>query len=147
MKHWPDLVAHVQILSNDADRKTRQGAENMLSFLTNKNALLTIAFILDLQEILKVESKAYQKKGESVIGQKARRDQLLNRLEELRNNRGGRHVNNLLVNTICQDFQVETTIDEQGTILNRQRIPIGPETGCYTFEKYEGEIVKYHGEE
>ena len=139
------MVDHLELLSTNHDERTRTKAMDMHSYITNKDALLTISFLLDIQEIMKKESKEYQKKGETMIGLKKRRDHLLYQLENLRTARGDRWTNSLLLDTTCQPFTIVDTFIEDVQVVFDQKIYTGPETGCYTFERYEDMDVRYNG--
>ena len=146
--HWQEIVAHLEHLSNnDRDQETREKADAMLNFMLDKNALISIAFVLDIQEVLKIESKIYQRKGDSVIGQKKRRDNLLNALETISRDMGGRWTHSLLQDSTCQRFVEEEILDENGAVvIALESVPAGPETVCNTLENFEQQRVRYHNQ-
>ena len=73
---WKLLIGGLTHIMDKADEKNTQAsrkliskAEKQIQFLKDKNALVTMHFNSDVQERFKVDSKNYQKRLSSIIGQ------------------------------------------------------------------------------
>ena len=73
---WKLLIGGLKHIMDKADEKNTQASRKLISkaekqivFLKDKNALVTMHFNSDVQERFKVDSKNYQKRLSSIIGQ------------------------------------------------------------------------------
>ena len=69
-----------------AAKKTVRKGEELVKFLKDKNALITMRFNHDVQDRFSIDSKVYQKKISSVIGQVDREWTLVTHLEYFKTN-------------------------------------------------------------
>ena len=103
IKHWPELIDHLKKIIEDPqfDRETSKKAEEFQDILQNKHMISSLSFMLDVQEILKVESKLFQERGSTIIGQGRRREHLLDRLNALKIEGGGPWTAKMLATSRC----------------------------------------------
>ena len=64
LENWEILLLHQQhVLDSTANDFTKEKALAHKELLTDKDAMLSLAFLIDLQETFSVESEYYQTKG------------------------------------------------------------------------------------
>ena len=64
LENWEILLLHQQhVLDSTANDVTKEKALAHKELLTDKDAMLSLAFLIDLQETFSVESEYYQTKG------------------------------------------------------------------------------------
>ena len=108
LNHKP-LAAHLMMIHKDHrfDKEAKGKALDLHKILTNKNMLATLASQLDFQELLKAQSKLYQERGSTLIGQGKARKGLMDRMTNLKNAGGGPWTYYLLGKSMCQDVDLE----------------------------------------
>ena len=92
---WKFLIGGLlHIIDNASEKNTAASfkliskAEEQLQFLKDKNALATMHFNSDVQERFKIDSKNYQKRLSSIIGQVDREWTLYTHLDFYKSNIG-----------------------------------------------------------
>ena len=144
-----ELTGHLKELSKDRrifDPDTRSKALTHYNKLTNKNMLMSLATMLDFQEIIKVQSKIFQTTGSSIIGQSRRIESLLHNMNEVKMNGGGRWTRYLLGSSTCQQVELSEEREPDGSRLTFiEGRTIGHPGDCLTLEQFERERVVFNG--
>ena len=148
LNHKP-LATHLMMISRDRrfDADAKAKASNLHKILTNKNMLATLASQLDLQELLKAQSKQYQEKGSTLIGQGKARKSLLDRMTNQKNAGGGPWTFYLLGKSMCQDVELEELPEPKGVTINfvEGHEKNGPPRHCLSLEMFEHDKVVFDG--
>ena len=144
-----EITGHLEELSKDRrvfDPETRSKALVHYNKVTNKNMLMSLATMLDFQEIIKVESKIFQTTGSSIIGQSRRVESLLHKMNEVKLNGGGRWTRYLLGSSTCQQVELSEAREPDGSMLTFiEGRTIGHPGDCLTLEQFESERVVFNG--
>ena len=149
LNHKP-LATHLLMISKDFrfDEDARAKASNLYKILTNKNMLATLASQLDFQELLKAQSKLYQERGETLIGQGRARKALLDRMTNLKNAGGGPWTFYLLGKSMCQDVELEELPEPDGVTINFvEGHANGLPRHCLSLDMFEHDKVEFDGTE
>ena len=87
-RNWKALVHQFTQLINDRRvlQHKKDKAREILAFLLNQDAMLTLAFQLDLQSVFKAISLDIQKKVGSFLGEKSKKNQMLTGLDRIERN-------------------------------------------------------------
>ena len=147
LNHKP-LAAHLTMISKDRrfDEDARAKALDYYRILTNKNMLATLASQLDFQELLKAQSKQYQERGSTLIGQGKARKSLLDRMTHLKNAGGGPWTFYVLGKSMCQEVELEELPQKGVTITFVEgREKRGPPRHCLSLEMFERDKVEFDG--
>ena len=143
------LATHLMMISKDRrfEADARAKALNLYRILTNKNMLATLASQLDFQELLKAQSKMYQEKESTLIGQGKARKSLLDRMTNLKNAGGGPWTFYLLGKSMCQDVELEELNEPDGVTINfvEGHEKNGQPRHCLSLEMYEHDKVVFDG--
>ena len=75
-------------MSKDFSKKSKTEAKALLKFLMNKHVLSHMYFNMDLQELFKIESKFFQNKHGSILGNSYRRSELQKNIDALKRRNG-----------------------------------------------------------
>ena len=144
-----ELTGHLMELSRNRnlfDPETQSKASAHYDKLTNKNMLALLALMLDFQEIIKVQSKIFQTMGSSIIGQSRRIGSLLEKMNDVKMDGGGRWTRYLLGSSTCQQVELSEQLEPDGSRLTFME---GQTTGhpgdCLTLEQFERERVVFNG--
>ena len=148
LNHKP-LATHLMMISKDFrfDEDARAKAMDLHRILTNKNMLATLASQLDFQELLKAQSKMYQDRGSTLIGQGKARKSLLDRMTRLKNAGGGPWTFYVLGKSMCQEVDLEELLEPKGVTITfvEGREKRGPPRHCLSLEMFERDKVKFDG--
>ena len=148
INHKP-LVAHLMRIHKDRrfDEETRTKALAHHRILTNKNMLATLASQLDYQELLKAQSKLYQERGSTLIGQGKARKALLDRMTNLKNAGGGPWTYHLLGKSMCQGVDLEELDEPLGVKITfvEARVHSASPRACLSLEMFEHDKVVFDG--
>ena len=94
-QRWKLLIGGLEKIKTEestkgtpAAKKTISKAEEQITFLKNKNALVTMHFNSDVQERFQIDSKNYQKRISTIIGQVDREWTLYTHLNFFKSNIG-----------------------------------------------------------
>lgn len=91
------LLKHLALItqSKGFNEKSKNEAKALIKFLMNKHVLSHIYFNMDLQELFKKESKFFQNRHGSILGNSHRRSDLKTNIEALKI-RNGQHLKKFL---------------------------------------------------
>ena len=107
--HWDIFVGHLDFIQSDrdfgtnsaSDVKTRYLARTLLKFLTQTNMLATLAFQMDVQYPFKGVSEIFQRRGQSVLGQYSKKQDMISGMIEAKNDEGT-FMQALLTESVCE---------------------------------------------
>ena len=64
ISNWEILLQHQQyLLDSNVNDETKARALMNMEFLKDQEAMISLAFLIDLQEVFSIESQLFQKKG------------------------------------------------------------------------------------
>ena len=149
MVHHKALSSHLLKINLDPafDDSTRAQASEFYDVLTNKHFLSSLALLLDIEEVLKAESKIFQVRGSSIIGQERRQKSLLDRLTKIKDEQYdtalGKWTRHLLAQSTCQEMSQELVVlDETGNVVHLEAPrPIGNPRQCTSLIQFEDNQV------
>ena len=136
-KMYPVLVRHVMEIQDDHcySDSSQDSAADIDDYLHDKNALSTLHNTLDIQVTFKGMSEEFQKKGQSIIGQKDQKVRLLEGLNKIQAGEGP-YLTKFLSEAQC-GIQAEGT--DIGTFIQEHNDPF-VWTPCTTLERFENAL-------
>ena len=87
---WKYILENVMSILGRQDNTEvgERKANNIIDFLQNKHAMMAIAFNIDVQSVFKIESKKFQERYSTLIGQSEREEMMKYQLQMIRGGRG-----------------------------------------------------------
>ena len=140
-RHWQMLVHHLTEVKNGRRIApyTKARAAELLDFLLNKEAMMTLALQLDLQVVFKAISLEVQKAHVSFIGTSSKKTYLLEGLNKIQQDQGE------FIKKICAEMECQLT----GTVVwircgNLQNIYIATKVRWHGFILDKVDVLKFH---
>ena len=111
----PEIVGYLEEVvqrrvTSESDKQSKKKAEKVLNFVSDKNAVLLIAFNLDAQNVFVEQSLAFQSDDDSIISLSHSKQNMIAGIDSLRYMHDDSVTKNFLLSTICDEGQACQTI-------------------------------------
>ena len=114
-ENLPEIIGYLEEVvqrrvTSESDKQSKKKAEKVLNFVSDKNAVLLIAFNLDAQNVFVEQSLAFQSDDDSIISLSHSKQNMIAGIDSLRYMHDDSVTKKFLSSTVCDDGQACETI-------------------------------------